>query len=97
MYHQLHLFCVSLAQSYLETDPYIDYYFSIDRGETKIASFARGVFGEGADGFQTSHWAATEDFPLGIMAPSLSLGQSIEISSVQDKSLNHRQERGLMS
>ncbi|MEO1622100.1 MAG: NF038122 family metalloprotease, partial [Cyanobacteria bacterium J06632_3] len=66
----------------------IDYYFSLDGGQTKLASFARGTFGQGADGFQTSHWTANGEAPVGIMHPSLALGQSLEISDLDTQLLD---------
>lgn len=65
----------------------IDYYFSLDRGQTKIASLSRGTVGNGADGYQASHWA-DEDFPLGVMTPNLKPGQSIDVSDFDVKILD---------
>ncbi|WP_310416000.1 NF038122 family metalloprotease [Chamaesiphon sp. OTE_8_metabat_110] len=59
-----------------------DKYFSLDGGQTKIASFSTGVtFG---DGRQASHWKDSSDFritpELGIMNPTFSNGQLGEIT-----------------
>lgn len=66
----------------------IDYYFSLDGGQTKIASLAKGLFGEGSDGFQASHWAANGEAPLGIMHPSLALGERLDISVLDTQLLD---------
>lgn len=65
----------------------IDYYFSLDRGQTKIASLAKGIAGIGSDGYQASHWAAG-DLPLGVMTPNLKPGQSIDIAELDIRMLD---------
>ncbi|PZV06004.1 MAG: hypothetical protein DCF32_10450 [Leptolyngbya sp.] len=65
----------------------VDYYFSLDRGQTKIASLAKGTTGTGADDYQASHWAS-EDIPLGVMTPNLKTGQSIDIGELDLRMLD---------
>ncbi|PSN16566.1 hypothetical protein C7271_20185, partial [filamentous cyanobacterium CCP5] len=55
-----------------------DRFFSIDGGETRVASFATGISAEG-DGFQSSHWSQ-QDSPLGVMTPALKRGQALSIT-----------------
>lgn len=55
-----------------------DRFFSIDGGQTRIASFATGISAEG-DGYQSSHWNQQDD-PLGVMTPALRRGQALSIS-----------------
>jgi hypothetical protein len=53
-----------------------DKYFSLDRGKTKIASFATGAqFG---DGREASHWK--DDLGIGIMDPTAARGEKLAIS-----------------
>ncbi|WP_310423375.1 NF038122 family metalloprotease [Chamaesiphon sp. VAR_48_metabat_135_sub] len=53
-----------------------DKYFSLDKGATKIASFATGEqFG---DGREPSHWK--DDLGLGIMDPTVARGEKLTIS-----------------
>ena len=55
-----------------------DKYFSIDGGNTKLASFATGV--NYGDGYQASHFKDSE--VLSIMNPKLAPGEQLQISSV---------------
>jgi Ca2+-binding RTX toxin-like protein len=55
-----------------------DKYFSIDGGTTKLASFATGV--NYGDGQQSSHWK--DNLGLGIMDPTIALGERIQISAL---------------
>ncbi len=50
-------------------------FFSIDRGETKLADFADGT------SYQTSHWSEKGN-PLGIMHPVLGRGEKLEITDL---------------
>jgi len=61
-----------------------DKYFSVDGGNTKIASFATGeVHG---DGQQTSHWKAGQG--TGIMNPTVSTGTLLSISQTDRRAFD---------
>ena len=63
-------------------------YFSLDGGESAVtdesgqaAYFSIGGLDSGGDGYQGSHWRAS-DAPLGVMNPVLQPGESIDISEL---------------
>jgi Ca2+-binding RTX toxin-like protein len=61
-----------------------DKYFSINGGETKIASFATGVnFG---DGKQPQHWK--DGLSLGLLDPSITTGERLQISNLDKRALD---------
>jgi hypothetical protein len=65
-----------------------DPYFSLDRGKTRIANFATGKnLTLGGDGYQASHWKQ-QDNPLGVMDPTLRLGQRRSISLLDRQTLD---------
>jgi hypothetical protein len=53
-------------------------YFSLDGGDTELGKFSTGKKG---DGYQASHWKQ-QDNPLGIMDPTLGLGEKGNISEL---------------
>lgn len=57
-----------------------DRFFSIDGGETYVASFATGISAAG-DGYQSSHWKQQDNF-LGVMTPALKRGQALSITDL---------------
>ncbi|MEO0406500.1 MAG: NF038122 family metalloprotease [Cyanobacteria bacterium P01_A01_bin.135] len=59
----------------------VDKYFSIDGGQTKIASFSTGVMT--GDGQRASSWKADElgGETIGILEPTPALGQQLDIST----------------
>ena len=63
-------------------------FFSIDGGETNLAAFANGeAVNLGADGYQASHWRQ-QNTPLGIMDPTLTVGQRRTISDLDKLALD---------
>ena len=59
-----------------------DKYFSIDGGDTVLAHFSTGQDTSlGGDGYQASHWKQQSN-PLGIMDPTLGLGEQGSISEL---------------
>ena len=65
----------------------IQKYISLDGGQNALvndqnipAYLSTGSLEEGGDGYQTSHW--TNGSSLGIMAPTLDMGESLSISEV---------------
>ncbi|MEL6988952.1 MAG: NF038122 family metalloprotease, partial [Bacteroidota bacterium] len=62
-------------------------YFSIDGGETNLASFSSGEYTDrGGDGYQASHWQNGSG--LGIMNPILRAGEIKDISSLDLKAMD---------
>ena len=59
----------------------VDYYFSLDGGQTKIASFANGEL------HQSAHWLG-QDNHLGIMNPTIKPGEVLEITDLDLQLLN---------
>ena len=53
----------------------IDYYFSLDGGETNIASFANGVR------YQSSHWN-DENYSSSVMNPTIAPGEVLQITDL---------------
>ncbi|MCU0571289.1 MAG: NF038122 family metalloprotease [Oculatellaceae cyanobacterium Prado106] len=65
-----------------------DAFFSIDNGNTAIASFATGKdTDEGGDGFQASHWKG-QGASIGIMKPLLSVGERSRITGIDLRALD---------
>ncbi len=63
-------------------------YFSIDGGNTALANFSSGSDTEaGGDGYQASHWEQQSN-ALGIMDPTLGLGERSEISALDLQALD---------
>ncbi|MEL6352625.1 MAG: NF038122 family metalloprotease [Cyanobacteria bacterium J06627_28] len=63
-------------------------YFSLDGGQSAVkddlgraAYFSTGSLESGGDGYQGSHWRASEN-PLGVMNPLLQPGKSVNISQL---------------
>jgi hypothetical protein len=70
-------------------DPWIDLsiggnpYFSIDGGKTVLANYATGNDPNvGGDGYQASHWQQRDTNSLGIMNPTLAVGQQAKVSAL---------------
>lgn len=63
-------------------------YFSIDGGNTALANFSSGSdTGAGGDGYQASHWERQSN-ALGIMDPTLGLGERSQISALDLQALD---------
>ncbi|MBR8834839.1 MAG: NF038122 family metalloprotease [Stigonema ocellatum SAG 48.90 = DSM 106950] len=65
-----------------------DPFFSIDGGKTRLADFSSGVRRDlGGDGYQGSHWEQQSSI-LGIMDPTLGIGQRRQISTLDQTAMN---------
>ena len=68
----------SFTENYVDLSVGGQKYFSIDGGDTDLGKFSTGKKG---DGYQASHWKE-QDNPLGIMDPTLGLGEQGNISEL---------------
>ncbi|MCU0534766.1 MAG: NF038122 family metalloprotease [Hydrococcus sp. Prado102] len=62
-------------------------YFSINKGLTGLADFAKGKNTLGGDGYQGSHWKQ-QDNPVGIMDPVVRAGQIRSISTLDRRAMD---------